>query len=312
MRQVTFIPTTSLDGTADLVVSRLGPEAVFRFNFDLWRDYDWRIDADGFSLSNPLGRRLTADTVAKVYWRKPQPTAKLFPDHPLPADVRYQEAELWYALREMVNGLRGQGRVVLVEPGAENRVGKFTQMAAARRRFRVPAWRFARGGAAGEGAAVAKSLTLARVDTAKVLYATRVAAEQLDPAAPWFLSEYIPALYDVTVVFVRGRLFAFEFPRRFLDRAIDWRVVALEPGAEWRPHALPLAVERAVAALMAELRLDYGRLDFLLTEAGEYVFLEVNPNGEWGWLDKDGDHGVLAAILAEVAPDTPRHPLPAA
>ncbi|WP_447972331.1 hypothetical protein [Nitrospira sp. Kam-Ns4a] len=32
---LTFIPTNTYDGTSDLLISRLGPEAVFRFNFDL-------------------------------------------------------------------------------------------------------------------------------------------------------------------------------------------------------------------------------------------------------------------------------------
>ena len=92
--------------------------------------------------------------------------------------------------------------------------------------------------------------------------------------------------------------------------AIDWRAVALEPGADWSPHALPAPVAENLSRLMQELRLDYGRADFLLTAEGEYVFLEVNPNGEWGWLDKDGSHGVLPRILDAVSPHTPIRPLP--
>ena len=45
---------------------------------------------------------------------------------------------------------------------------------------------------------------------------------------------------------------------------------------------------------------------------GTYHFLEVNPNGGWGWLVAAGRHGLLVRILAEISPATPVHPLPVA
>ena len=36
---------------------------------------------------------------------------------------------------------------------------------------------------------------------------------------------------------------------------------------------------------MADARLHYGRLDFIVDEAGHFEFLEVNSNGQFGWLD---------------------------
>jgi len=31
--------------------------------------------------------------------------------------------------------------------------------------------------------------------------------------------------------------------------------------------------------------LSFGAIDLLLTPTGEYVFLEINPNGQWYWLE---------------------------
>jgi hypothetical protein len=209
--------------------------------------------------------------------------------------------------------------VVLVEPFAEERAGKLVQMRAAADLFYVPPWKLVRGSASfldrGRTALV-KSLTQKRVAPKSVIYATRVAEGDLDPAAPWLVQEYVAAAADVTVVFVRGELFAFELDRaRFVERAADWRVVSLEPGGEaWRPHVLPPDTAAAVRTLMGRLALDYGRIDLLCRAPGggrgEYAFLEVNPHGEWGWLDPRGEHGVLGAIVREVAPDTPVHPIP--
>lgn len=35
---------------------------------------------------------------------------------------------------------------------------------------------------------------------------------------------------------------------------------------------------------MDELGLVYGALDFVVTPDGQWVFLEVNPGGQFGWL----------------------------
>ena len=48
---------------------------------------------------------------------------------------------------------------------------------------------------------------------------------------------------------------------------------------------------------MGDLGLVYGRLDFLLT-ADDTVFLEVNPNGQFGWLDTPGNWPLHRAVLA--------------
>jgi hypothetical protein len=311
---ITFLYTNSYDGTADLVVRELGPKNVFRFNFDLWADYHLRLGPRDFEISSPAGLTIRPADVAKVYWRKPMPAREIFPERHAPTEEVYAEAEMWYALRDLINLLWQQGKVVLVEPFAENRVGKFVQMRVAADLFDVPPWKFLRGSpedlVTGKQAVV-KSLTLNRVADRAVIYATRVPEADLDPSSPWLLQDYVEADQDITVVFVRGRLFALELERSFTARAIDWRPVSLEPAfPAWRPHVLPESLAAAIYTFMARLSLDYGRLDLLLTSSGDYAFLEVNPHGEWGWLDPQGERGILRAIIDEVSPHTPVHPLP--
>ena len=38
---------------------------------------------------------------------------------------------------------------------------------------------------------------------------------------------------------------------------------------------------------MSELGLVFGVVDLICTPGGEHVFLEVNPAGEWGMLQRD-------------------------
>ncbi len=93
-----------------------------------------------------------------------------------------------------------------------------------------------------------------------------------------------------TIAVVRDRLVCITNRRDVLaDRTLDWRELATDYVTdEWLAHPLPPEIERGAFSLMADLQLQYGRIDMLLDGGGTYHFLEVNPNGEWGWLDASG------------------------
>jgi len=312
---LTFIYTNSYDGWADLLVDRLGGDRVFRFNLDLWREYEISIDPDGFCFTNRAGRIVTAKQVAKFLWRRPRTNQQLFPEKDFPREQIYEDEELAYAMRELWNRMYYAGTAVLIDPCSDQLSGKLIQARIAQRYFSVPAWKVVSGvkGSSGKPAAAVKSLTSQRVEARTTLYTTRVAENELASESPWFVQECIEADCDVTVVFIRGVLFSFEFRRALLPPGvIDWRrAVEMEPAlaAKWARHALPNPLEQGIREFMQDMGLHYGRLDFLL--AGDrYWFLEVNPNGEWGWLDPRGDAGILDTLTEELSPDTPCHPLP--
>ncbi len=307
---VTFLYTNSFDTTADLLILKLGDDKFFRFNFDLWRDYRISISDDRFEIENPAGRKVCDEGLAKAYWRKPMRKHHMFPDSKLPRVESYLEEELWYAMRELMNRFRAQGKLVLTEPFADMRAGKLVQARVAKHYFHVPAASFVcgRSDKSGLEKSVVKSLTSRRVDHGKVVYTTRVKKEDLDPSAPWYIQDLVEAEKDVTVAFVRDRLFAFELERdRFRQRTVDWREVSLETeSSNWPAHRLPNAMEASIFDFMKDMGLQYGRLDFLYAQ-GRYYFLEVNSNGEWGWLDVDGEHGLLEKVAEEVSPSTSVH-----
>lgn len=313
--RATFLYTNSYDATVDLLISRLGSDAVFRFNLDLWRDYAIEIRPDGFWLEDPTGRRLTSENVAKAVWRKPLGQREL-PGQSgdgRSSEEAYLEDEVSYAMDELVNLLWREQKLVLVEPRAYKRVGKLVQMRLAAGLLDVPPWKFVRGRRSHPAflRPVVKSLGGSPVGDRSVLFTSRADEAELDPASAWFIQEYVPAVADVTVVYVRGDLYAFELPRSpFLERTVDWREAAAESGqCAWSPHELPGNVGTAIGIYMQRLALDFGRLDLLLGDDGKYAFLEVNPNGEWAWLDPDGRHGLLDRMVDEFSPLTSVHPL---
>lgn len=108
---------------------------------------------------------------------------------------------------------------------------------------------------------------------------------------PMVFQKYIEKLYELRIAWVDGQAFVGA-----LDGArcgVDWRY---ESTASWQPHELPTAVHEKLAALMARLSLRQGALDLIVTPEGEYVFLEVNPHGEWGMLERDLGLPISAAL----------------
>ena len=311
---ITFIYTNSHDVTTDLLVSKIGTERIFRFNFNLWHDYKIQLTSLGFEIENPVGRKVTDREVAKFYWRKPMRSKDLAPAIAVSDRVNYIEEELWYMMREAMNLLWSRGRLVLVEPFADVRCGKLMQARAASRYFAVPPFNCLFGSPQAlrpRRRSVVKSLSSTRLDKTSVFYTTAVEESELDPAIPWTIQDLVVAEKDVTIAVVRDKLFAFELARHpFVDQTLDWRELATDYVTdEWKVHPLPPEIARGALSLMADLELCYGRIDMLVAD-GAYFFLEVNSNGEWGWLDPSGTHGLLSKIIEEISPDTPLRPLP--
>jgi glutathione synthase/RimK-type ligase-like ATP-grasp enzyme len=67
---------------------------------------------------------------------------------------------------------------------------------------------------------------------------------------------------------------------------VDWRRAGAGE-CHWAQGELPAQVAQRLVRLVAELGLVYGAADFIVTPEGRHLFLEVNPGGEWGMLEKD-------------------------
>ena len=117
--------------------------------------------------------------------------------------------------------------------------------------------------------------------------------------APAIFQAYVPKRLELRVTVVGDRVFpvAIDSQSSRLTRH-DWRHYDNERTA-YTPHALPPDVEGRCVELLRRLGLTYGAIDMVLTPAGDYVFLEINPNGQWEWVQELS--GVpIARAIAEV------------
>lgn len=114
-------------------------------------------------------------------------------------------------------------------------------------------------------------------------------------AGPNFFQRKIAKDHELRVVVVDDEIFAFAIPSQDYEHtSTDWRygnhILA------FTPCTLPDDVARGVRTLMAALGLAMGSVDFIVDGAGDYWFLEVNPEGAWGWLDPVVSGGISDAV----------------
>jgi MvdD family ATP-grasp ribosomal peptide maturase len=117
---------------------------------------------------------------------------------------------------------------------------------------------------------------------------------------PATFQEAIPKALELRATVVGERVMTASIDSQSSERAAnDWRRDGLRMIQEWRPYELPREVEEKILRLMDYFVLNYGAIDFIVTPGGRYVFLEVNPVGEFLWLE--GDPGLLISdAIADV------------
>jgi MvdC family ATP-grasp ribosomal peptide maturase len=140
------------------------------------------------------------------------------------------------------------------------------------------------------------------VYTSQVHEADLASAETLRHS-PMVFQETIPKERELRIAWVAGEAYTGALDASGTSRGqTDWRLATPEE-CQWQTAELPVEVSRALQALMSELGLIFGAIDLICTPAGEYVFLEVNPSGEWGMLERDLGLPIADAIANALLSD---------
>lgn len=101
--------------------------------------------------------------------------------------------------------------------------------------------------------------------------------------APVIFQEYIEGV-DLRITIIGKRIFAAEIDARQTSYPTDMRMVIGESIV--KPVELPPKLCKLLLTLQHRLGLDYGAIDMRRTATGEYVFFEVNPAGQWLFVEQ--------------------------
>ncbi len=125
---------------------------------------------------------------------------------------------------------------------------------------------------------------------------TDVAYAEALRLCPVIIQAYVPKRVEVRVTVVGREVFAAEIHSQVSNHTRhDWR--HYDPGATpIRVHELPAEVSARCVSLVERLGLTYGAIDLILTPDGRHVFLEINPNGQFLWIENATGLPIGAAI----------------
>lgn len=118
---------------------------------------------------------------------------------------------------------------------------------------------------------------------------------------PMTFQENIPKALELRTIIVGNQAFTASVDSQSLaGSTYDWRKEGKALVKDWKPYNLPEDVEEKLFKLMANFGLNYGAIDMIVTPDGEHIFLEVNPVGEFFWLEKYSPYYPISQAIGEI------------
>ncbi len=100
---------------------------------------------------------------------------------------------------------------------------------------------------------------------------------------PSLVQEYIPKKMEIRAFYLFGKFYSMViYSQNNKNTKADFRNYDLIRPNRTVPYKLPEKVEIKLGALMKDLNFNTGSVDLILTPGGEHIFLEINPEGQFG------------------------------
>jgi hypothetical protein len=143
---------------------------------------------------------------------------------------------------------------------------------------------------AGEQKCIFKPFTPYMPPSGTITYATQIDTSHLLESrdrlivAPGIYQYFVKKAFELRVNVVGGDVFAARVNSKHSARTeVDWRQeIYSDIYSTYEPEN---GFVQRLLALHRKFGLFFGVYDFIVTDDGEYVFLEVNPSGQWMWLE---------------------------
>jgi MvdC family ATP-grasp ribosomal peptide maturase len=108
---------------------------------------------------------------------------------------------------------------------------------------------------------------------------------------PMIFQPYIDKEYELRIVYLDDEFFTGKINN---SENADWRIA--QGNYFWSGYDLPENIKINLTSMMKEMGLYFGAIDMIKSKDGNYYFLEVNPQGEWGMLQKELNFAIAERI----------------
>lgn len=301
------------DLTADLLAFKLNESqyAYIRLNTELFLEASLTWEPERSLSIAAEGQNFDLRDIASVYYRRPQPPT-LSPETPeFVRDFAAREAR--YILR-CIDGLVSRRRWINHPSSIAAAENKLLQLrTAARLGFRTARTLLSNNPEelyafyCKIGSVVCKTLAggdviLEGVRSAVLTWRLPEGLTVLDFESarqlPVLLQEWIPKSADLRATVIDEMVFVVRIHTQSDERTrIDWR----RPELRNLPHeiiSVGPSLESKLVHLVHSLGLRFGAIDLVEALEGPPVFLEINPNGQWAWLQQVTGAQIAEAFVA--------------
>ncbi len=113
---------------------------------------------------------------------------------------------------------------------------------------------------------------------------------------PVFAQEYVEKDTEFRVTLVGNALFAVEIDSQSNDETKqDWRVGNCLL-VDYSRVTLPKKIEKLCRSLVERANISFSAIDLVKDKTGRFYFLDLNPNGQWAWIDEMLSLGIAKSI----------------
>lgn len=141
-----------------------------------------------------------------------------------------------------------------------------------------------------------------------MVFTQRVDLDDLDEdsvrVAPAIYQPELPKAFEVRATIIGDEVHGCQIDSTASEQtALDWRHYDFDRVAH-RPIEIPPGVAASLLALCQAYGLRYGAADLIAGPDGTWTFLELNPNGQWGWIEEQAGIPLSRHLAAELARPT--------
>lgn len=114
---------------------------------------------------------------------------------------------------------------------------------------------------------------------------------------PTLIQEEIKKQFEIRVFYLRSRCYSIAmFTQTNETTKTDYRNYNFTAPVRSVPFNLPRSLDIKVKQLMKEINLNSGSIDFIYSSNNEFIFLEVNPLGQFGNVSAAGNYFIEKKI----------------
>jgi hypothetical protein len=298
-----LIISNKFDFSSDLIANRLytSGASYIRLNRDQFAEYKINLDPVNAIMSVEIAGQqflLTETSLKSIFFRAPTFLREIF------SEQYTEEQQLgitqWAAFLRALTVFE-KVRWVNNPVDTYRAEIKALQLRIARQSgFLVPDTKITNITSKGNGSMVAiKSIDTAIVSSGEqeaFVYTKILSDDTLESThyeAPMFIQEALVPKIDIRVTVIGKELVAIQIlGENGIDE--DWR--KYQQPVRYEVFDLPDDIRQRCLKLTSKMNLNFGGIDLVLHN-GDYYFIEINPTGEWAWLQKNTGYKIDDMIV---------------